>query len=170
MSQLTTNTTTIDELITMANNLPDAGSGGEDVSAETAEYTSLLTDLEAAVDALPDAGSGGGSGGSVETCNLRLIISSNLLFNGYAIYSIFEDGVINSHASWEQGIYDISDVTINNILCNSIVVIKGQHDEGVYFNFTTSGAEITDSDSYQTLIIFKITAQAGRTAVIELMT
>ena len=28
MSQLTTNTTTIDELITIANNLPDAGSGG----------------------------------------------------------------------------------------------------------------------------------------------
>ena len=28
MSQLTTNTATIDELITMANNLPDAGSGG----------------------------------------------------------------------------------------------------------------------------------------------
>lgn len=28
MSQLTTNTTTIDELITLANNLPDAGSGG----------------------------------------------------------------------------------------------------------------------------------------------
>ena len=59
MSQLTTNTATIDELITMATNLPDVGSGGEDVSAETAEYTELLTDLEAAVDALPDAGSGG---------------------------------------------------------------------------------------------------------------
>lgn len=28
MSQLTTNTTTIDELITMANSLPDVGSGG----------------------------------------------------------------------------------------------------------------------------------------------
>lgn len=33
--------------------------GGEDVSAETAEYTELLTDLETAIDALPDAGSGG---------------------------------------------------------------------------------------------------------------
>lgn len=46
--------------------------GGEDVSAETAEYTSLLTDLETAIDALPDAGSGGESGndGSVETCTI----------------------------------------------------------------------------------------------------
>ena len=59
MSQLTSNTTTIDELITIANNLPDAGSGGEDISAETAEYTSLLTDLETAIDSLPDAESGG---------------------------------------------------------------------------------------------------------------
>lgn len=46
--------------------------GGEDVSAETAEYTSLLTDLETAIDALPDAGSGGGSGGSVETCTVTI--------------------------------------------------------------------------------------------------
>lgn len=45
--------------------------GGEDVSAETAEYTSLLTDLETAIDALPDAGSGG-SGGSVETCTVTV--------------------------------------------------------------------------------------------------
>lgn len=66
MSQLTTNTTTIDELITLANNLPDAGGGGEDVSAETAEYTELLDDLETAIDALPEAG------GSVETCTVRL--------------------------------------------------------------------------------------------------
>jgi hypothetical protein len=45
--------------------------GGEDVSAETAEYTSLLNNLETAIDALPDAGSGGGSGGSVEMCTVR---------------------------------------------------------------------------------------------------
>jgi len=43
--------------------------GGEDVSAETAEYTELLTDLETAIDALPDAGSGGGS---VETCTVEI--------------------------------------------------------------------------------------------------
>lgn len=41
---------------------------GEDVSEETEEYTSLLTDLETAVDALPDAGGGGG----VETCTLTI--------------------------------------------------------------------------------------------------
>lgn len=41
---------------------------GEDVSEETEEYTSLLTDLETAIDALPDAGSGGG----VETCTLTV--------------------------------------------------------------------------------------------------
>ena len=108
-------------------------------------------------------------GGSVETCNLRLIIPSNLLFNGYAIYSIFEDGVINSRVSHEQQIYDISDVTINNILCNSVVVIKGVHDEGVNLDFTTNGAQIIDSDDYKTVFIFKITAQAGETTTIELI-
>ena len=35
MSQLTTNTTTIDELITIANNLPDAGGGGSSGGVET---------------------------------------------------------------------------------------------------------------------------------------
>ena len=72
MSQLTTNTATIDELITIANNLPDAGSGGEDVTDETTAYTNLLDDLEDAVNALPDAGGGGGSGG-VETCTLTIV-------------------------------------------------------------------------------------------------
>lgn len=41
MSQLETNTTTIDELITMANNLPDAGTGG----GITAKTCKLAFDL-----------------------------------------------------------------------------------------------------------------------------
>ena len=44
---------------------------GEDVTAETNAYTSLLDDLEAAVDALPDAGSEGG--GSVEACTVEIL-------------------------------------------------------------------------------------------------
>ena len=47
-------------------NVTGTHEGGEDVSAETAEYTSLLTDLETTIDALPDAG----GGGNVETCTM----------------------------------------------------------------------------------------------------
>ena len=70
VSQLETNTATLQSILSAVNALPDAGTGGEDVSEETAEYTSLLTDLETAIDALPDAGSGGGS--SVETCTVTI--------------------------------------------------------------------------------------------------
>ena len=41
--------------------------GGEDISAETAEYTAQLDELEDAIDSLPNAG---GGGGSVETCTV----------------------------------------------------------------------------------------------------
>lgn len=39
MSQLTTNTTTINECIALANTLPDAGSGGSGASVETSNVT-----------------------------------------------------------------------------------------------------------------------------------
>lgn len=38
-----------------------AAATGEDVSAETAEYTAQLDELEETIDSLPDAGSGGGA-------------------------------------------------------------------------------------------------------------
>lgn len=120
MSQLTTNTATIDELITMATNLPDAGSGGEDVSAETTEYTSLLTDLEAAVDALPDAGSGGG--GTVETCSVR--ISTQGTGNvGYILYvGINENGQKELLLHGEDSFEAPFDTTINNVVRGTFVI------------------------------------------------
>lgn len=49
MSQLTTNTTTIDECIALANSLPDAGSGGGGSTIETCNVGFIL-------DAPPDPG------------------------------------------------------------------------------------------------------------------
>lgn len=65
---------------------------GEDVTAETTEYTELLTDLEAAVDALPDAGSG--SGGSVETCTVTCTLNSEFSYaSGIELdYTTIKDG------------------------------------------------------------------------------
>lgn len=51
---------------------------GEDVTAETNTYTSLLDDLEAAVDSLPDAGSGGGA--SLETCEVTIENCKTLMY------------------------------------------------------------------------------------------
>lgn len=42
--------------------------GGEDISAETAEYTAQLDELEATIDGLPS----GGGGGSMEMCSITL--------------------------------------------------------------------------------------------------
>lgn len=52
-----------------------AAGGGEDISAETAEYTAQLDELEETIDSLPDAGSGGGGGGSETTVDLLDTIS-----------------------------------------------------------------------------------------------
>lgn len=58
---------------------------GEDVTAETNTYTSLLDDLEAAVDALPDAGSGG-SGGTVQMCTVTIKAKFAITATGYVDY------------------------------------------------------------------------------------
>lgn len=58
---------------------------GEDVTAETNAYTSLLDDLEAAVDALPDAGSGG-SGGTVQMCTVTIKSKFAITATGYVDY------------------------------------------------------------------------------------
>lgn len=84
-STLENNTTTIDELITMANNLPDAG-GGEDISTETAEYTAQLDELEATIDGLPSGG-----GGAVETCTVTMHVAAGC-FTTTGIYMTSENG------------------------------------------------------------------------------
>ena len=63
---------------------------GEDVTAETNAYTSLLDDLEAAVDALPDAGSGGG--GSVEACTVEILATGPV--RDTTFYFIDTDGAV----------------------------------------------------------------------------
>lgn len=94
--------------------------GGEDVSAETAEYTSLLTDLETAIDALPDAGSGGGSGGSVETCTVKL-------YNGGSgdteMTYVRTDGTLNTVRLDSENY--IEEVVVTDVVKNSICCITG---------------------------------------------
>lgn len=144
-------------------NVTGTHEGGEDISSETAEYTTLLNNLETAIDALPEAGSGGGS---VETCNLILRVS---LFNHEASFSVFKNGVITSGVNWEFGVYDLSEVTIPDVVCNSLVAISGYYDEGFGVNWETSSANFISyfGDYGAGTGVFKITAQAGETATIE---
>lgn len=88
---------------------------GEDVTAETTEYTDLLTDLEAAVDALPDAGSGGAS---VETCSVRIYNTDGTInLQGGVFYSAVENGEIVKKVG---GAYTAPyDFTLENVPCNS---------------------------------------------------
>lgn len=92
--------------------------GGEDVSAETAEYTSLLTDLEAAVDALPDAGSGGSGGGSVETCTVTITQYKGGVFVPMDDTMMFYTGA-DSMATCQT----VNDGSIVTVVKNSLVVL-----------------------------------------------
>lgn len=108
---LADNKAKIQALLAGINALPEAGSGGgEDVSAETAEYTSLLTDLETAVDALPDAG----GGGSMETCTVTFAIGDPIILSEACIVIyVGADGQAQSQ-QWIPG-------------STVITVIKGSH-------------------------------------------
>lgn len=77
MSNLNNNTTQLELLLQKVNELPAAGSGGgEDVTAETNEYTSLNTELEEVINSLPEAG----GGGSIETYTVNF---SSSMSNGF---------------------------------------------------------------------------------------
>lgn len=101
--------------------------GGEDVSAETAEYTSLLTDLETAIDALPEAG-GGGGGGNVETCTVT-VNNVNMGMASFAYNSgtgpVYETNVPSNNASTEIIIQKNSVLTIYGVCLMPVVNLSG---------------------------------------------
>jgi hypothetical protein len=142
----------------------EQGGGGEDVSAETAEYTELLTDLETAIDALPDAGSGGGSGG---TCTVKMFTT----FQGdFAVFRpIYIDGVSNSVSRSDQG-FDGNDgsgeIILTDVACNSLVIINiAGYDSGA--NIICDGCEYAyESQNAECVAVF-ITVSPGETATVE---
>lgn len=81
----------------IATALEDKAGGGEDVSAETAEYTDLLDDLESTINALPD----GGSDGSVETCTVTVTVGRVL--GADRIYYQTESGCLSHSLPTTRG-------------------------------------------------------------------
>ena len=107
--------------------------GGEDITAETAEYTSLLGDLETAINNLSGGGGSGsgGSGGSVETCNVTItrnamsdimVMLGNIYFTG-----------VDSNGNPEAKLVELPSAIMTHT--TSIVCIKNTMVH-LYFNVT----------------------------------
>lgn len=95
------NNAALRECIETAENLPDAGSGGEDVTAETAAYTEKMQELETAITALETEleGKAAGSGGvNVETCTVTVknYLCADAAVNEYQQQFAYVDGSLNT--------------------------------------------------------------------------
>ena len=112
--------------------------GGEDISAETAEYTELLTDLETAIDALPDAGSGGGA--AVETCTVNVVCNRSRI-KGYTYLSykngVFTPSFVNFGASGST-----LNATLTDVVCNSYVYVQTGIDK-TFLAWTVNSGDAT---------------------------
>ena len=106
-------------LVEIANTLQGKampGGGGEDVTAETNQYTSLLDELETAVNALPDAGSG--SDGELTACTVGVHDP------GLLCYYMYEktDGTVEGrdvNDGWEN-YDDFLDTYVNDVSQGSL--------------------------------------------------
>lgn len=119
------------QVMEMANEIGNINGTGEDVTAETNEYTVKITQLESVVTALETElegkASGGSGGGSIPTYTLT-IESDNGVYSGYAC-TVFRDGAIAA----ENTLQVFSDAyttphTIENVVCNSLIAIGPSYD------------------------------------------
>lgn len=125
MSQLTTNTVTIDELITMANNLPDAGSGGSGGgSVETCTvtigadsglsgpvYCTVLSETGASFNTFTHNYN--------EVSTIENVICNSILvlkYGGAHLMTISGDGELL------ETLYDSNYNTVGHILCKSGII------------------------------------------------
>lgn len=131
-----------------------AAGGGEDVSAETTEYTAQLDELEEVIDSLPDAGSGSG-GGSVETCTVMVVNNTSDDINEIW-YTTYNAGTISTDASCiyaATAFYDDNSKTFTNVLKNSVFII-GCIAAGCSSYTVTPNVGITNADyNSQSLVV-----------------
>lgn len=129
--------------------------GGEDVTAETATYTNLLTDLEAAVDALPDAGHG-----AIETCTVVLRGTASNYRPYYCSYTaVGDNGNIMGAAIGPNSAIDI---TLTNVVCGSAVTVRW-YNSGNTSSLSNATIIASPSSSFSAYLI---TAPASDTATI----
>ena len=101
--------------------------GGEDVTAETNEYTEKITQLENAVTALEselaDKASGGSGGGSVDTCTIKVFDYYNQ--SNIAVYTAYVNGSFTAVLEGNQ-LYSFDGV-LENVVCGSAVFFPGDY-------------------------------------------
>lgn len=146
-----------------------SGSGGEDVTAETNEYSEKLASLESALDLLEaelqNKASGGSSSGGLETCTLTITKDETYPVIGVKLL----DGIVVPHygESWEE--------TFETV-CGSVVVICGSFNVA----YTLSNLTELEPDRATTYVTcgnlthcswakaFRIDAPVGETASIDI--
>lgn len=166
MAQINTNTTSLEEILNTVNSLPNAGSGGEDVTAETEAYTAKIASLETAVTALESELEGKASGGSSEiaTCTV------DIKMNGYNIapHLFYPKKVGNEIIPiefWNSGYEDFDDGTIGvrllDCVCNTIIYVYD--DNFVLTSASTTGgiSHVTADSGAMMAIAFTVTGDGA---------
>lgn len=99
--------------------------GGENLDSVIAEQQTLINTLSSVL----DSKAAGGGGGSVGTCTVNITVKNDDLM--LHSYTSLVDGVVTSNTvqsgAWGEG--GISSVTLENVICGSIIVLWL---EGVY--------------------------------------
>ena len=129
-TQLQANNNELDALIARVNaakntaaSLPEAGSGGEDVTAETNEYTTLNAELEEVINSLPEADSGDSSG-SIKTCAVT-IKAMGVLCDPIVHYVTIEDEKPSITSAYGSGTASEGvSVVMQNVMCESMIYIE----------------------------------------------
>lgn len=190
---LQNNNSSLEEIITKINKLPDAGSeepklqektvtpsteeqiinpdfgydglnkvtispipsNYEDVGIETLEYTDLNTELENVINSLPNADSG--TTGEVETCSVKISVDTGFIAKYW--YSSFSEGQITSNRVDNVG---NSTVLIENVVSGTFISI-------VPTSVNLTAGSSTGIEGLGSSTIWHVTARAGETAILELV-
>lgn len=134
-TQLQTNNTNLDALITRVNaakdvatSLPEAGSGGENLDAVIAEQQALINTLSAVLDNKAAGGGGGTCTVTIRTTrrgSVSELISTcahTSLVDGALTYNFLDDYTLRSS------------VTFENVVCGSIMAISLDADYSWFIN------------------------------------
>ena len=123
------------------------------------------TDLDALIakaQALPDAG-GGGDGGAVETCTVNISVKSGSYVGSTCAY-LSPSGVVEHDGT-------VSMISMNNVLCNSLLITNHALQIGSYIGADISGDAILVNNMSQIIWypVFYIKGKQGDIINIELV-